>query len=95
MEGGVPLVQEIKYQLYLYKSHGFHVSCAWIPSMLVFVGMKWLIGWLKNLCDLKESTSRLCLVSGICFMWGKRCFWLNGKQDGGRRLKADSFISFS
>ena len=28
-------------------------------------------------------------------MWWKRCFWLNGKQDGGRRLKVDSFISFN
>ena len=33
--------------------------------------------------------------SGICFVWWKRCYWLNGKQDGGRRLKADSFINFN
>ena len=31
-------MQEIKYQLYLYQSHGFHVSCAWIPSHVGICG---------------------------------------------------------
>ena len=31
-EGGVPLVQELKHQLYLYQRLGFYVSCVWIPS---------------------------------------------------------------